>query len=423
MILLKNVFLVDVEKYKITKSDILISDNKIKKISDRIKYKNARKIKSDGLFALPCLIDIHVHSRVPGKEKAEDFFSLTKAALRGGVGSVLLMPNTTPPTDNTLILKKLIKKAKSESCINILFTSAATEKRDGKKIVNVKEISPYVKGFTDDGSWVENTEIMIELLIKANKYGKRVFSHPQIKETGVINDGIVAEKLKIPGMNRKNEYTAVFRDCLLSIITQTPLHLQHISTKESVEIIKEAKKLNPLITAETAPHYFCFTEEKLKTLNTDFKMNPPLRTEEDRKVLIKALKEGVIDIIATDHAPHTDEEKKQPIEKAPFGVTGLETLLSSSLTELYFNNKIPVEKIISAMSLKPAQIINIKQRGIIKEGFFADIALMDINSKWKVDSFYSKSSNSPFKDMTLKGENIITIINGIIRYENNKFFI
>ena len=423
MILLKSVFLIDTENSKILKTDILVSENRIKKIADKIKTKNARVIRAEGLWASPALVDIHVHSRVPGKEEAEDFFSLTKAALSGGIGTVVAMPNTEPPTDNPEILKKLIEKAKLESPLNLLFSSAATKGRKGKEMADIKQIAPYVAGFTDDGSWVENTDLMLELLLEAARYGKKIFSHPQIPGRGAINEGAVSKKLGISAMDRKNEYLAVFRDCLLSILTGVPLHLQQISAKESIEIIKEAKKLNPGITAETAPHYFCFTEDKLKELDSDFKMNPPLRTEEDRKSIIRALKEGIIDIIATDHAPHTRREKEKGIEDAPFGVTGLETLLSSSLTELYFKNKMPLENLIQAITSKPARIINLKGRGMLKEGFPADIALIDPKRKWTVDSFYSKSSNSPFKGIELKGKNIITIIDGVVRYENGRFFI
>ena len=289
MILLKNAFVIDGEKLE--KKDILISQNQIRKISDKINNKRAKIVKANGLVAIPSLIDIHVHSRVPGKEDAEDFLSLTKAALSGGVGTVVLMPNTEPATDNPKILKTLIKKAKKESCLNILFSSAGTKNREGKYLVNVKENSKHSVSFTDDGGWIKDSILMEKLLILADKYGKKVFSHPQTNYEGFINEGKISKKLNIKGINRKTEYMAVLRDCILSIITNTPLHLQHISVKESVEIIKEAKKLNSKITAETAPHYFCFTEENIKDLNPDFKMNPPLRTEEDRLAIIKALKD------------------------------------------------------------------------------------------------------------------------------------
>ncbi|HOJ86691.1 MAG TPA: dihydroorotase [Elusimicrobiales bacterium] len=421
MILLKNAFVINGEKLE--KKDILISQNRIRKISDKINNKRAKIVNANGLVAIPSLIDIHVHSRVPGKEEAEDFLSLTRAALSGGVGTVLLMPNTEPATDNPKILKTLIKKAKKESCLNMLFSSAATKNRQGSHLVDVKENSKYAVSFTDDGTWIKDSCVMEKLLILADKYEKKVFSHPQTNYEGFINEGKISKKLNIKGINRKTEYMAVLRDCILSIITNTPLHLQHISVKESIEIIKEAKKLNPKITAETAPHYFCFTEENIKDLNSDFKMNPPLRTEEDRLAIIKALKDGTIDAIATDHAPHTVKEKAKPIEEAPFGVIGLETMLSASITELFIKNKFPLSLVISLMTSNPAKIINIKNRGIIKEGYIADISLIDIRKKWNVKSFYSKSENSPFKKMTLTGKNIMSIINGKIRYENDRFFI
>lgn len=424
MILIKNVNLVDTINLKTQKTDILISDGIIKRISDKINNKKAKLIKGEGLFAIPSLIDLHVHSRVPGKEEAEDYISLTKACLSGGVGSVVLMPNTNPPTDNINILKKLIKKAKKESVINILFSSAATVSREGKKVVRIGENARFAVCFSDDGSWISNFKIAKEVMIKSFQYGKKLFSHPEIShKSGVINEGLVSKRLNIPAIPRETEYLAVLRDSILSIIAQTPVHFQHISAKESVEIIRIAKKLNPYITAETAPHYFCFSEKNLEKLDSNFKMNPPLRTEEDRKAIIEGLRDNTIDVIATDHAPHTDREKKQEITKSPFGVIGLETLLSASLTELWQKNKIPFEYVISLMTKKPADIINLKNRGVIKEGFVADISIIEPLKKWKVESFYSKSSNSPFKGKTLSGKNIITILNGIIRYENDRFFI
>ncbi len=422
MIIIKNPFIIT--ENGIEKKDILISNEKITKISDKISIKNAKKINGEGFFLIPALIDIHVHTRVPGKEKAEDFHSLTKAALSGGVGTIVAMPNTKPVQDNSQILKKLKIEARKISPLNILFASSITKNLEGKEIVNVKENSKYVCSFTDDGFWVEDINIMAEILLKAKKYGKIVFSHPQFKkEQGVINEGRISRKYNLPGIPEELEYIAVFRDCLLSVILDTPLHLQHISTKKSIYIIREAKRLNRHITAETAPHYFCFTEDNLENLNPNFKMNPPLRTEQDRKEIIKAIRDGTIDIIATDHAPHSEEEKDLGIEKAPCGVIGLETLLSASLTELYFKNKIPLEIIIPKMTLNPSKLIKVEKRGLLKEGFYADLTIFDLDKEWKVENFYSKSSNSPFKGKTLKGKNIITIIKGKVLYRDGEFFL
>lgn len=425
MILIKNISVLDVENKKITKKDILIDGSIIKKVSDHIKIKKVKTLRfSENLLAIPSLIDMHVHSRVYGNEEAEDFKSLNKACLSGGIASIVVMPNTNPPTDNYRIIRELQKKAKCETNLNVFFTSAATERREGKRMVDVKKLSSLVIGFTDDGSWVRDIEIMTRLLIQAKRYGKTVLSHCEIPHPpGYINKGRVSRILKIPAIACETEYLAVFRDILLAIALDAPLHLQHISTKKSVQLIREAKKLNPRITAETAPHYFCFTEENISNLNTDFKMNPPLRTEEDRKEIIKGIKDNTIEVIATDHAPHTQSSKSLPIDKAPYGVIGVETLLASSLTELHRKNSIPLEDVISKITINPATIAKINKRGAIKEGYFADISIIDPDMKWKVDRFFSKSSNSPFKGTFLYARNLITIINGKIRYEYGKFFI
>ncbi|MCX7905262.1 MAG: dihydroorotase [Elusimicrobiales bacterium] len=421
MILLKNGFFIDPINLKISKSDILINDGKVKEIGKiNIKKKKVRVINLENKFVAPTLFDIHVHCRVPGKEYAEDFYSVSKAAIKGGILDLVAMPNTVETTDDIVILKKLIKKVKKESLVNIYFTSAITQQQEGMEIVDISSNSKYVVGFTDDGKWVCNLEIMEEAMKKSFEFGKKVFSHPQIPyNNGVLNEGKISKKFNVLGIPSWTEYMAVWRDCVAAIVLDLPLHLQHLSTTFSVEIVREAKKLNNKITAETCPHYFWFSEDDVKDAN--FKMNPPLRKREDLKAIINAISEGVIDVIASDHAPHTVAEKSLGIERSPFGVIGLETLFVASVDKLYLEKKIPLEKIVRMLSFKPASICGV-DKGYICRGKSADILVFSFE-KWKYDISYSKSRNSPFLGMDFKTKIDMVIKNGKILYENGRFFI
>lgn len=416
MIIIKGSILVDPLTRRMWKGDILIKDRRIKKISDSIKLKNKniRVINVSGMWSIPSIIDLHCHTRTPGKEYAEDFDSITKAALSSGVGSITVMPNTTPCSDNVKLLNKLITRARKYP-LRFFFLSAITKKREGKRLVDIKNLSKLVYGFSDDGSWLCDPDKLERAIKLAISYDRKIFSHceyPQISGKPAGSDVL-----------RYPEYFAVWRDCLISMILSSPIHLQHISLSESLGIIELAKKINPLITAETCPHYFFFNESFLKGGDANFKINPPLRKESDRKAVIKAIKDGTIDVIATDHAPHTADEKSKPFDEAPSGVIGLETLVGATLTELYYKNGIYPPDLIKKLTLNPARILGIKNRAALKEGYYADIAIINPSIEYRVDKFYSKSVNSPFLSMKLKGKNMITMINGKIVYENGRFFI
>ncbi|NLH39631.1 MAG: dihydroorotase [Elusimicrobia bacterium] len=415
MILIKGSILIDPLTRQMQKGDILIEDKRIKKISDsiKIKNKNIRVINASGMWTIPSIIDLHCHTRTPGKEYAEDFDSITKAAISSGVGSITVMPNTTPCSDNVKLLTKLITKSKKYP-LRFFFLSAITEKREGKRLVDIKNLSKLVYGFSDDGSWLCDPKKLENAIKTAGSYGKKIFSHC---EYPMISTSAGSDR------PRYTEYVAVWRDCLISMILNSPIHLQHISLSESLGIIKLAKKDNPLITAETCPHYFFFNESYLKRGDANFKINPPLRKESDRRAVIKAIKDGTIDVIATDHAPHTAYEKSKSFGEAPSGVIGLETLLGATLTELYYKNGIYPPDLIKKLTLNPARILGIKNRAALKEGYYADISIINPSIEYVVDKFYSKSVNSPFLSMKLKGKNMITMNNGKIVYENGRFFI
>ncbi|MEF3280277.1 MAG: dihydroorotase [Elusimicrobiota bacterium] len=423
MLLIKNSIIIDPLSKTQKKADILIDNGIIRRISYSITIKRAKVIDARGMWCIPGIIDMHVHTRVPGKEYAEDFSSVTKAALSGGVGSIVVMPNTKPPLDNADIIKKFLVRSQKFP-LKFYFTSAITRGRKGCVLTDIKNISRYVVAFTDDGSWVEKSFLMEEALVLAKKYGRKVFSHcewPYIR--GAVNEGIVSNILGIPPIPPWLEYSAVWRDVSISVLLKVPIHIQHVSLKESLDIIEEGKKLNHQITVETCPHYFFFTEKDVLKGGANFKMNPPLRKESDRKSIISAIKNDLIDVIATDHAPHSQLEKEKGLIKAPFGVIGLETLIASSITMLYHKNKISPLKFIDKLTLNPARILGLKKTGVLKEGYFADISLIDPNKEWVVENFYSKSKNSPFCGKKLIGKNIMTIIKGKIVYENGRFFI
>lgn len=423
MILIKNSVVIDPLTKTISKRDLLIRDGVIKKISNKINLKSAQIIDAKGMWTVPAIVDMHVHTRVFGKEEAEDFESIAKAALSCGVTTVVAMPNTKPPTDSISILKKLIKKSKKYP-LNFLFSSTITKKRKGKELVDIKKNSKYVCAFSDDGRWVSDISIMARALALANSYKKVVLSHCEYPhDGGCINEGKISKRKGVKGILDFYEYIAVWRDCMLSIVLNSPIHIQHVSLKKSIDIISMAKKFNKNITCETCPHYFFFTEKDLYNLDPDFKMNPPLRTEKDRVSIINAIENNTVDVIATDHAPHLEREKRKGIEKAPFGVIGIETLIGATITELYYKNKISPLNFISKMTLNPCMILNLKNRGAVKEGYIADLSIIDYKKSWIVNNFYSKSSNSPFKGKKLIGKNIITIKNGKKVYEYDRFYI
>lgn len=422
-ILIKNGLLISQSAGLKNKSDLLICSGKIERISLSINPEpNWDIIDANGLWVMPGIIDVHVHTRVPGNEKAENFHTLTKAALSGGITSILAMPNTTPATDEN-ILTALIKKAASETCLNIFFSSTITAKRLGISLANLKKAARLqARAFTDDGSWVHSKDIMRQALILSVELNLPILSHCQLQTANApINLGEVSRKLNLKGQSKDLEYRAAERDIKIAIETGGFLHIQHISCAETISLIKNAS--SERITAETCPHYFTFTERNLLKGDANFKMNPPLRSHEDRQAILSALKNGYIQIISTDHAPHLKKEKALGLEKAPFGVIGLETLLSASIDQLYHKLKMDPALILEKMTSNPAKLLRLKNKGKLMPGFDADIAIVDPYKEWTVKSFHSLSDNSPFKGMKLRGKNIITILGGKVAYYRGKFYV
>lgn len=405
-------------------TDILVEDNKIKKISPKIDDYTDMVIDASNYIVCPGLIDIHVHFRDPGFLHKEDIISGSKSAARGGFTTVLLMANTNPKVDNLKTLKYVQEKAK-DACINVLQECALTyDFKD--EIVDMEELYKHgCAGFTNDGVPVMNTKTLKDAMVRAKKLGAIIALHEEdnkLIKTHGINDGIIAKKMGLSGAPRLSEDVMVARDCMLALETGATIDIQHISSKNSVEIIKTVKKMGGNIIAEVTPHHFTLTEDAILTYSTLAKMNPPLRTEEDRKRIIQGLKEDTIEIIATDHAPHSTEEKNVEFKNAPSGIIGLETALPLSISELYYKEGFELSHIISKFTSNPSKYYKLN-KGDISVGKIADICIFDLNGEYTVpNKFESKSSNSPFIGWKLKGAVKYTICNGkiVYNYKNTK---
>ncbi|MBD5143244.1 MAG: dihydroorotase [Ruminococcus sp.] len=418
-LLIKNVHAVDINLDEIT--DILIQDGKIAKIGKNICVETEKIIDGTGLTAMPSLFDMHVHFRDPGQTHKEDIISGCRSALAGGVTGVLCMPNTNPPVDSPEILNYILEKAKNTG-VSVYPVACITEKMQGEKLTDFAELkNAGAKCLSDDGRPVKNAELMRLAIEKAKQENILIASHCEdldIIHGGIMHKGSVSEELGVKGMDRASEDYITAREIILASSCGGNIHICHVSTKGSVDIIREAKRLGVQVTCETAPHYFMLTHEKLKSRNANDRMNPPLREESDRQAIEQAVLDGTIDCIVTDHAPHAPEEKAD-FEHAPNGIVGLETSLAATLTALYHTGKCSLQKIINLMSVKPRELLNIPVVSL-KENEHANLILVDLHEKWEVipEKLNSKSHNTAFRNMQLTGKVKFTISDGVIRYED-----
>jgi len=416
-ILLKNVRAADDMKEAVC--DIFINDGKISAAGKNLSVTADRTIDGGGQLAvLPALFDMHVHFRDPGQTHKEDILTGCAAALAGGVGGVVCMPNTDPPVDSPETVKYITDKAKFTG-VKVYPAVCITKGMKGGELYDWSSLG--VRVISDDGRPVKNAELMRQALEASVKNGLLIASHCEdldIINGGIINKGAVSEKLEVKGMDRASEDSVTAREIALADSVGARIHICHVSTKGSVGFIRDAKKRGIKVTCETCPHYFTYTEEKLLSRDADYRMNPPLRTEEDRQAVLEAVLDGTIDCIVTDHAPHTAEEKADFL-KAPNGVVGLETSLAVTLTQLYHTGKMPLSRIAGLMSANPRKLLGIGAIRIEK-GMPADLAVIDLDREWTVDphQLRSKSRNTVFKGEKLKGKNIMTITDGMIRYED-----
>ena len=417
-ILLKSIRAVDAENDFIT--DIYIEDGKIKHVADNIDMDADIVIDGAGLAVMPSFFDMHVHFRDPGFTHKEDVITGCNAAIAGGVTGVVCMPNTNPPADNADTIEYVIKKAEG-SGVEVYPAGCITNGMCGDGLCDYEKLKKAgARAVSDDGKPVENAEQMRKALEMSNQNGLLVISHCEdlnIINGGIMNKGEISEKLGVKGMDRASENMITAREIVLAQSVDARIHIAHVSTKESTEIIRLAKKEGVKVTCETCPHYFLLTDEKLLERDADFRMNPPLRTEEDIDAITEGIVDGTIDCIVTDHAPHTAEEKAD-FEKAPNGVVGLETSFAAALTGLYHTGKVSLNRIVQLMSANPRKLLGLHSVSI-KDNEPADLVIADLNKEWTVEpeKLHSKSKNTVFKGMTLMGKPIMTLSKGEIKYK------
>lgn len=421
-LLIKNVRAVDKGLDEIT--DILIIDGKITRMgADIVELcdgRGDRVIDATGLTAMPGLFDMHVHFRDPGQTYKEDIRSGCRAALAGGVTGVLTMPNTKPPIDSPELVQYCLDKARGTG-VSLYPVACITKGMAGGELTDFAALKGAGAAcLSDDGRPVKNAETMRLALAEAKKQGMLIASHCEdldIIDGGIMHRGAVSEELGVRGMDRASEDYITAREIILASSVGGRIHICHVSTKGSVDIIREAKRLGVQVTCETAPHYFMLTHEKLRSRDANDRMNPPLREEEDRQAIEAAVLDGTIDCIVTDHAPHSPEEKTN-FELAPNGIVGLETSLAATLTALYHTGKASLQDIVGRMSIRPREILGIAPE-TLKVGANANLILVDTEKQWVVDpdKLHSKSHNTAFRGMELTGKVQMTITGGEVRFE------
>lgn len=402
-------------------SDIKIENGKIVKIAKDIEASSDKEeiIDARKKAVVPGLIDVHVHFRDPGQTQKEDLMTGSQAAIAGGFTSVVQMANTSPKIDSKEKIIEHYKKAR-DLPLKVFTVSALTKNFGDLELVDMEEnFKRGAVAFTDDGIPNRNSELILEAMNRAKELDALISFHeedPDLIGQNGINHSEVSEKLGIYGSPNIAETSFIARDVAMAIYTGAKISIQHISTGLGVDLVKFGKEMGANIYAEVTPHHIALNDSAVLEYGSLAKMNPPLRSEEDRLRIIKGIKEGTIEIIATDHAPHTAEEKSKEITKAPSGIIGLETSFSICYENLVLTEEISLMKLIELMSTNPARIYGL-EGGEISQGKIADLAIIDLDSEYKIDKYKSKSSNTPFKDKTLRGEVLYTISEGILVYK------
>ena len=403
--------------------DILIEDGKLAVIGSDLRERDAQIIDARGLTVCAGLVDMHVHLREPGLEYKEDITTGTAAAARGGITSVACMPNTKPAVDSPEEVRYILRRA-AESCgVRVWPIGAVTMGEKGEALTDAQALKEAgAVALSDDGVPIQNANLMRDALIRAKRLGLTILSHCEDADmvcNYAVNEGRVSRALDLPGRPAIAEELMVMRDAMLSEETGAAVHICHISTAGSVDIVRQFKKKGVHITCETCPQYFTFTEDEVLTQGSMARVNPPLRTRQDVEAIIAGLKDGTIDAIATDHAPHSAQEKAKPLAEAPSGMVGLETSLGATLTALYHTGEMDLSDILKKMTFNPACILGIP-KGRLSLGGEADFTVFDPNEAWTVEpeQFASKGRNTPFAGRELKGKVKYTIVGGKIVYED-----
>ncbi len=402
--------------------DVLIIDGVIKRIDEEITDEADYIIDADNLWVTPGFIDLHVHFREPGFEHKETIETGSKSAAKGGFTTVCCMPNTKPTIDSKEIVEFVKNRAEEKAIVNVLVVGSITKGLQGEELSDIEGMTESgICAISDDGRTVQNSNLKRKGMEKAKSLNIPVFVHCEDEELlqgGVMNSGEISRQLGFPGILPEVENVIIARDIILAEGAGVNLHICHISTGLGVELLKFGKSIGAKVTGEVCPHHFTLSDKEVLSLNTDFKMNPPLRREEDVRAIKKGFKEGIIDVIATDHAPHHEDEKNVGFIKAPFGIVGLETALPIAITELVEEGWLTPMKLVEKLTINPAKVLGI-DRGDISVGKAADITIIDPLAEYKIDvgSFVSKSKNSPFHDKPVKGRVEYTIVDGKIVYK------
>lgn len=402
---------------------VLIENKRIKEVAPTIQETADKEIDCGERLITPGFIDVHIHLREPGGEHKETIATGTMAAARGGYTTVCAMPNTKPVPDNVEEVTALLARIKQDAKVRVLPYASITKGLSGAERSDITAISQEdVFAFTDDGVGVQTAGQMYEAMQEAAANNKAIVAHCEDNSVlygGVVHEGKVSERFGLPGILNATEAVQIARDVLLAEAAGCHYHVCHVSTKESVRVIRDAKRAGIHVTAEVTPHHLLLTEEDVTEADTNYKMNPPLRSTADRDALLKALLDGTIDFVATDHAPHAENEKDQGMLHAPFGIVGLETAFPLLYTHLVQTEKMTLQQLVNAFTNHPASTFDLPY-GRLQAGDAADITLIDLNKRAVInpENFYSKGKNTPFTGWDVKGIPVMTIVDGNIVYED-----
>lgn len=420
-LLIKNGTVINPGDRKITKADVLVTDGVISKVAPGLKDTADETYDAKGCYVMPGFIDLHVHLRDPGLEYKEDIQTGGAAALHGGFTTIVAMPNTKPVADKPDVINYVKHKAEAVTKVHVLQAGAVTKGQKGEELSDIRGMaaagSPAI---SEDGKSVMNAQLYREGMKIAAEEGLAVLAHCEdinMVHGGVLNADAKSKELGFAGITNSVEDVIVARDILLAKETGVRLHLCHCSTKDSVRMVELAKEEGLPVTAEVCPHHFCMTSDDITEDDANYKMNPPLRTKEDVEALKKGLADDIMDVIATDHAPHAAREKEQGIQKAPFGIVGLETAAALTYTELVKPGILTPMQMAEKMSYNPAKVLGLK-KGTVAEGIHADLTIFDPEYEWVIDpaEFLSKGKNTPFGGKKVIGKVMATIVDGEIAY-------